>query len=150
MCPRRKSDRSDPVKDRILVIEDNPLNLELVTDLLEAAGFVVCHASTAEEGLRLARELSPALVLMDLSLPGLDGLGATQALRAEPATRHLTIIAFTAHAMKGDEAIALHAGCDGYLAKPIDTRTFAAKVAAFIAAANSHHTEPPAANPYAN
>jgi CheY-like chemotaxis protein len=138
------------VKNLILVIEDNPLNLELVTDLLEAGDFVVCHASTAEEGIRAARDLSPDLVLMDLSLPGLDGLGATQSLRAEPATRHLTIIALTAHAMKGDEALALAAGCDGYLAKPIDTRTFAATVAAFIADADTQRAESPASLPYVN
>jgi CheY-like chemotaxis protein len=133
------------VKKRILVVEDNLLNLELVTDLLEADGFIVRPARTAEESLRAARELSPDLILMDLSLPGLDGLAATKVLRADPATRHLTIIALTAHAMKGDEALALRAGCDGYLTKPIDTRTFAAKVAAFIAAADSRRTEPQAA-----
>jgi CheY-like chemotaxis protein len=138
------------VKKRILVVEDNLLNLELVTDLLEADGFIVCHAHTAEEGFRAARELSPDLILMDLSLPGLDGLAATRALKTDPATRHLTIIALTAHAMKGDEAIALRAGCDGYLTKPIDTRTFAAKVAALMAAADSRLTEPQAACQYAN
>jgi CheY-like chemotaxis protein len=135
---------------RILVVEDNLLNLELVADLLEAAGFIVCRAHTAEEGLRAVRELSPDLILMDLSLPGQDGLAATRALRADPATRHLTIIALTAHAMRGDEALALSAGCDGYLTKPIDTRTFAAKVAAFITAADSRLTEPQTACPYAN
>jgi len=134
----------------ILVVEDNLLNLELVTDLLEASGFAVSHARTGEEGLRAARELSPALILMDLSLPGLDGLAATRALKADPATRHLTIIALTAHAMRGDDAIALRAGCDGYLSKTIDTRTFAAKVAAFIAAAESRPTEPQTACQYAN
>jgi CheY-like chemotaxis protein len=87
---------------------------------------------------------------MDLSLPGLDGLAATRLLRDDPATRHLTIIALTAHAMKGDEVLALRAGCDGYLTKPLDTRTFAAKVAAFIAAADSRLTEPQAACQYAN
>ncbi|MGD0259507.1 MAG: response regulator [Verrucomicrobiota bacterium] len=138
------------MKKRILVVEDNLLNLELVTDLLEADDFVVCHAHTAEEGLRAARLLSPDLILMDLSLPGLDGLAATKVLRADPATRHLTIIALTAHAMKGDDALALRAGCDGYLAKPIDTRTFAAKVAAFIGAGHSRLTEPHAACQYAN
>ncbi len=137
------------MKKRILVVEDNLLNLELVTDLLEAADFLVCPAHTAEEALRSARELSPDLVLMDLSLPGLDGLAATRALRADFATHHLTIIALTAHAMKGDEALALSAGCDGYLTKPIDTRTFAAKVAAFIATAHSCLTEPTAACQYA-
>jgi CheY-like chemotaxis protein len=138
------------MKKRILVVEDNLLNLELVTDLLEADGFIVCQARTAEEGLRAARELSPDLILMDLSLPGLDGLAATRALRADPATRHLTIIALTAHAMKGDEAIALRAGCDGYLTKPIDTRTFTAKVTAFIAAADSRLTELQSSCQYAN
>ena len=138
------------MKKRILVVEDNLLNLELATDLLETAGFMVCRADTAEEGLRAARELSPELILMDLSLPGLDGLAATRALREDPATRYLTIIALTAHAMRGDEALALRAGCDGYLTKPIDTRTFAAKVAAFIAAADSQLTEPQIPSQYAN
>jgi CheY-like chemotaxis protein len=138
------------MKRSILVVEDNPLNLELVTDLLEVAGFIVCQALTAEEGFHAASELSPDLVLMDISLPGLDGLTATRALRADPATRHLTIIALTAHAMKGDEANALQAGCDGYLTKPIDTRTFAAKVAAFIAAADAQRTEPQPACQHAN
>ena len=130
------------MKKQILVVEDNPLNLELVTDLLEANDFVVHPARTAEVAFRLARELSPDLILMDVSLPGLDGLAATRALRAESATRHLTIIALTAHAMKGDEALALEAGCDGYLAKPIDTRTFVKKVAGLIVSANSRLTEP--------
>jgi CheY-like chemotaxis protein len=138
------------MKKRILVVEDNILNLELVADLLEVGGFAVCHARTGEEGLRVARELSPDLILMDLSLPGLDGLATTRALRTDPATRHLTIIALTAHAMRGDDTIALRAGCDGYLTKPIDTRTFAAKVAAFIAAAESQLTDPQAACQHAN
>ncbi len=125
------------MKRTILVIEDNDLNCELVTDLLEASGFCVWHAPTAEEGLRLAREVRPDLILMDLSLPGMDGLAATKALRANPATRDLTIIALTAHAMKGDAELALEGGCDGYLAKPINTRTFAATVAGFIASANT-------------
>jgi CheY-like chemotaxis protein len=124
----------------ILVIEDNLLNLELVTDLLEAAGFAVIPAPTAEEGLRLAHEMATDLVLMDLTLPGMDGLVATRLLKADPATRHLPVVALTARAMKGDEAIVLDAGCDGYLTKPIDTRTFAGTVSAFIAAAE---LEPP-------
>lgn len=138
------------MKNRILVVEDNPLNLELVTDLLEAAGFIACHAETAEEGLRAAHELSPALILMDLSLPGLDGLAATRALRADPATCHLPIIALTAHAMRGDEARALQAGCDAYLTKPINTRAFAATVTAFIAAAKARPTAPEVSCHFAN
>ena len=131
--------------NRILIIEDNVLNLELAADLLEANGFVVLQARTAEAGLRLAREGSPELVLMDLSLPGMDGLCATKALKADPATRHLTIIALTAHAMKGDEKTALSGGCDGYLTKPIDTRTFVATVTGFIASANLARTKREAA-----
>jgi CheY-like chemotaxis protein len=121
--------------NQILIIEDNELNLELATDLLEADGFLVSSARTAEEGLRLARKLLPDLVLMDFSLPGMDGLSATKHLKANPATRHLTVVGLTAHAMRGDDQIALNAGCDGYLAKPIDTRTFIATVKKFIAAA---------------
>ncbi len=126
--------------NKILIIEDNLLNLELATDLLAANGFVVSSAPTAEEGLRLARALLPDLVLMDFSLPGMDGLSATKHLKADPATRHLTVVGLTANAMKGDEETALNAGCDGYLTKPIDTRTFIAAVTKFIAAANSRPT----------
>lgn len=129
---------------KILIIEDNRLNLELATDLLEANGFVVYSAQTAEDGLRMARELLPDLVLMDFGLPGMDGLGATTDLKANPATRHLIVVGLTAHAMKGDQEIALDAGCDGYLTKPIDTRTFIETLKRFIASANSR---PPIENP---
>ncbi len=128
------------MNEPILVIEDNDLNRELVTDLLEATGFIVYQAREAEEGLRLARELLPALVLMDLSLPGIDGLTATRALRADPVTRNLTVVALTAHAMKGDEKTALSAGFDGYLTKPIDTRTLASKLETFIALSKTRKT----------
>lgn len=121
---------------KILIIEDNPLNLELAADLLEVNGFLVASAQTAEEGLRLARELLPDLILMDFSLPGMDGLTATRNLKAEPATSHLTVVGLTANAMKGDEETALAAGCDGYLTKPINTRTFIAAVTGFIKSAN--------------
>ncbi|HEY5043585.1 MAG TPA: response regulator [Verrucomicrobiae bacterium] len=120
--------------NKILIIEDNVLNLELATDLLEANGFAVVSAPTAEDGLRLARELMPDLVLMDFSLPGMDGLTATRHLKTDPATRHLTVVGLTANAMKGDAEAALQAGCDGYLTKPIDTRTFVASVTRFMAA----------------
>ncbi|MBI3850584.1 MAG: response regulator [Verrucomicrobia bacterium] len=126
--------------NRILIIEDNRLNLELATDLLEANGFNVASAQSAEEGLRLARALLPDLVLMDISLPGMDGLCATKALKADPATRHLKVVGLTAHAMKGDAEIARHAGCAGYLTKPINTRTFVATVADFITSPNKPPT----------
>ena len=127
-------------RNRILIIEDNLLNLELATDLLQANGFVVSSAQTAEEGLRMAREILPDLVLMDFGLPSMDGLCATKDLKANPATRHLTVVALTAHAMKGDEEIALNAGCDGHLTKPIDTRTFIETIRRFIALANLRQT----------
>jgi CheY-like chemotaxis protein len=136
-------------RNRILIIEDNLLNLELATDLLEANGFAVYSALTAEEGLRMARELLPDLVLMDFSLPGMDGLSATRNLKANPATRHVPVVGLTANAMKGDEETALNAGCDGYLTKPIDTRTFAAAVTKFIASANLPAAKTPPLKNYA-
>ena len=126
--------------NKILIIEDNLLNLELATDLLEVNGFVVSSARTAEEGLRMAREILPDLVLMDISMPGMDGLAATRELKANPATRHLPVIALTAHAMKGDRETALNAGCDGHVTKPIDTRTFIETIKRFIAPANLRQT----------
>jgi CheY-like chemotaxis protein len=109
---------------KILIVEDNPTNMELAKDLLEAGGFVVLPATEAEAGLRLARQAKPDLILMDWSLPGMDGLAATRELKMDPATQHIPVVALTAHAMKGDERVALQAGCDGYLPKPIDTRNF--------------------------
>ncbi len=120
---------------KILLIEDNLLNLQLVTDLLEVNGFLVTSATTAEEGLRLARAQLPDLVLMDFSLPGMDGLTATQNLKANPATRHLRVVGLSANAMRGDEEAALKAGCQAYLTKPINCRTFVATVTQFIATA---------------
>lgn len=110
----------------ILIVEDNPTNLELAKDLLEASGFVVLSASEAEQGLWLACQSLPDLILMDVSLPGMDGLSATRELKRNPATRHIPVVALTAHAMKGDEQSALDAGCTGYLTKPIATRDFVA------------------------
>jgi CheY-like chemotaxis protein len=120
------------MKKRVLIVEDNLLNLELASDLLEVHNFETCQARTGEEAVRLAREVLPDLILMDLSLPGMDGLAATRALRADPATSGIPIVALTAHAMKGDRETALRAGCDGYLVKPIDTRAFPGQVAKFI------------------
>lgn len=118
---------------RVLLIEDNPLNMELATDLLESSGMVVCQARTAEDGLQQALDL-PDIILMDLSLPGMDGVVAMQMLRLTSAIKHLPVIALTARAMNGDEENAIRAGFDGYLAKPIDTRTFVKSVMSFIEA----------------
>ncbi len=116
-------------KARILVVEDNPLNMELVTDLLELFQYEILQAPDAEQGIRLARDERPDLILMDISLPGMDGLEATTILRGDSATAAIPIIAVTAHAMKGDEEKIQAAGCDGYITKPIDTRTFPQEVA---------------------
>ena len=121
--------------EKILIVEDNPMNLELATDLLEAAGYVVIQAGTAEKGIKLARDESPDLILMDVGLPGMDGLEATGVLKQDPATKDIPVIAITAHAMKGDEEKALAAGCAGYITKPIDTRAFPKAVTRFIESA---------------
>lgn len=123
---------SEVTGEKILIIEDTPMNMELATDLLEAAGYVVFGASNAEEGIKLARAEQPALVLMDVALPGMDGLSATKLLKADPATCRIPIVALTAHAMKGDAAKALDAGCHGYITKPIDTRAFPIAIAEYI------------------
>ena len=116
----------------ILVIEDNPLNWELVRDLLEANKFIVVHAPNAKEGICMAREILPDLILMDFGLPDLDGLSATRQLKSDPVTFTIPVIGVTAHAMKGDEEQAMHAGCDGYMTKPIDIKTFGTTIAAIL------------------
>ena len=120
--------------NRVLIIEDNAMNLELAADLLEANGFLVLRAENALNGIGLAKTDHPDVILMDISLPDLDGLEATRRLKSDGTTCHIPVIALTAHAMKGDEEKALAAGCQGYLTKPIDTRTFPKQVGQFIAA----------------
>jgi two-component system cell cycle response regulator len=117
---------------KILIVEDNPVNMELATDLLEPLGYVILPAGTAEEGIQLATHALPDLILMDVALPGMDGLSATQRLKGDPRTQHIPIVALTAHAMSGDEDRALAAGCAGYITKPIDIRGFRATVARFL------------------
>ena len=126
------------VKHNILIVEDNAMNMELAVDLLEAAGYIVSKAGEAEAGIELARSSRPDLILMDISLPGMDGLAAAQTLKTDAATRSIPVVALTAHAMKGDEEKALAAGCSGYLTKPIDTRTFVKTVAAFLVVPPRH------------
>lgn len=123
--------------EQILIVEDNPLNMELARDLLEAWGYTVREASTAQEGIESVRTQKPHLVLMDIQLPGMDGLTATRILREDPNLADLKIVALTAHAMKGDEQKVLEAGCNGYISKPIDTRQFPKQIAEFLGAAVS-------------
>ncbi len=119
-------------KKKILIVEDNEMNLELATDLLELSGYLVFGAQTAEEGLKMAGAELPDLVLMDISLPGMDGLEAARILKQDERTRSIPVVALSAHAMKGDEERALMMGFSGYITKPIDTRAFPQEVNQFL------------------
>ena len=118
----------------ILVIDDNPLNAKLTRLLLSRHGYLVATARDADEALALIETVKPHLILMDLQLPRLDGFALTRQLKRNPALRDVIVIALTAYAMKGDEQRALEAGCDGYISKPIDTRTLPQVVSRYLAA----------------
>ena len=117
---------------RILIVEDNPLNLELVTVVLEMRGHEVVFATDAEQGIAMAQTVLPELILMDISLPGMDGLAATQQLRQIAGMADIPVVALTAHAMRGDQERVLAAGCQGYIAKPIDISSFVDEVENFL------------------
>jgi two-component system cell cycle response regulator DivK len=117
---------------RVLVVEDNATNMTLATFLLTSAGHTVIAATNAEAGLTLARAEVPELILMDIQLPGMDGLQATGLLKGDPATAAIPVIALTALAMKGDEERIRTAGCDGYIAKPMAYQEFLATVSRFL------------------
>lgn len=108
----------------VLVVEDNPVNLELIEALLETEGCRILAAMTADEGIRLARRDQPALILMDLHLPGRTGYDAVREIKADPATADIPVVAVTAQAMAGDRERALEAGCDDYCTKPLATERF--------------------------
>jgi two-component system, cell cycle response regulator DivK len=116
----------------ILIVEDNPRNLKLARDILEYAGYRTLEATTAEDGLALARAHRPDLVLMDVQLPGMNGVQALERLRADPATNGIPVVAVTAFAMKDDRARFIAAGFDGYLEKPISVREFPGQVAEML------------------
>jgi two-component system, cell cycle response regulator DivK len=120
---------------KVLIVEDNPANLTLAAFLLRSAGHTVLSATDAETGLTLARDEQPNLILMDIQLPGMDGLDATVLLKRDDATRAIPVIALTALAMKGDEERIRAAGCDGYVAKPMGYQDFLATIAAQLARA---------------
>jgi len=112
----------------ILIVDDTPVNLKLTRILLVNEGYKVLTAASAEEALELLRGYHPSLVLADIQLPGMDGLEFTRRIKQEPSTRDIMVVALTAFAMKGDEQRAIDAGCDGYITKPIDTRTLGARI----------------------
>jgi CheY-like chemotaxis protein len=121
--------------ETILIVDDNLANLKLVRILLAAEGYDVRTATDAQEAVDVIRDARPRLILMDIQLPGTDGLQLTRRLRADPATRDTVIIALTAYAMRGDEQKARDAGCDGYIPKPIDTRALASVIEGHLAGA---------------
>lgn len=117
---------------RILMIEDNAQNRYLASFLLEASGWEMAHAEDGPAGVELARTVDPALILLDIQLPGMDGYAVARALRADPRSAAVPIVAVTSYAMAGDRERCLAAGCDGYIEKPIDPQTFVAQVERFV------------------
>ena len=120
---------------KVLIVEDNSANMTLAVFLLQSAGHAVLSARDAEAGLTLARDEQPDLILMDIQLPGMDGLQATALLKQDDTTRAIPVIALTALAMKGDEERIRAAGCDGYIAKPMRYQEFLATIAAQLVGA---------------
>lgn len=122
-----------PEGKTILVVEDNEQNLELVEFLLDEAGLRVCKARDADEARAQLATAAPDLVLMDMQLPGTDGLSLVAEIRRNPATSHLLVVALTAHAMRGDRERFIAGGCDAYIAKPINVTSFVDEVRAALA-----------------
>lgn len=120
---------------KVMIVDDNPYNVELASFVLSSDGVEVAVAVNAADALAQIPVFRPDLILMDVQMPGMDGLELTRRLKADAATGHVRIVAFTAYAMKGDEAKMLAAGCDAYLTKPIEVATFARQVRACLAPA---------------
>ncbi|HYK02519.1 MAG TPA: response regulator [Thermoanaerobaculia bacterium] len=121
---------------KILVVEDNDMNMQLVEFLLEEGGYAIVKATSGEEALAITQngsDSTPDLILMDIHLPGMDGLSVVRAMKKDARTARIPILALTAHAMRGDKDRFLEAGCDGYISKPIDVKTFIASIERFIA-----------------
>ena len=118
----------------VLVVEDNDMNMQLVEYLLEEGGYTTVKATSGEEALEVARNVVPRpdLVLMDIHLPGMDGLSVVREMKADARTSAIPILALTAHAMRGDRDRFLESGCDGYISKPIDVKTFIASIESYL------------------
>ena len=117
----------------ILIVDDNPTNLKLVADVLEFEGHTIARARDAEQAQEVLKNTRPNLIVMDIQMPGMDGLTLTRLLKANPLYQHIPVVALTAFAMKGDDDKAREAGCHSYITKPIETRKFPAQVAAILA-----------------
>jgi CheY-like chemotaxis protein len=116
----------------ILVVDDNPTNLKLACYVLKAEGHVVLQATNAREAQAVLKQSLPDLILMDIQMPGMDGLSLTRIIKATPAYRGIRVVALTSFAMKGDDEKARAAGCDGYITKPIDTVSLPVQLAGFL------------------
>lgn len=118
--------------EQILIVDDHPTNLKLMRVLLATEGYDVRTATDSDEVLRALELSHPRLILMDIQLPGMDGFQLTRRLKADPSTEGIVILALTAYAMKGDDHRAREAGCDGYIAKPIDTQSLPGLIATYL------------------
>ena len=118
----------------VLVVEDNDMNMQLVEYLLEEGGYSIVKAASGEEALTITRDAAPPpdLILMDIHLPGMDGLSVVREMKSDGRTKTIPILALTAHAMRGDKDRFLEAGCDGYISKPIDVKTFLSSLEQFL------------------
>ena len=116
----------------ILIVEDEPKNLKLLRDLLQRFGYEILEASDGEQGVKSAGEKMPDLILMDIMMPKMDGLEATRIIKADIKTKHIPVIALTSYAMKGDREKTIEAGCDGYIAKPIDIKEFLKTIETYL------------------
>lgn len=128
---------SEPTQKTVLLVEDNEDNLVVYRTILEHVGYRVIEARDGEEGVKRAKDQHPNLILMDISIPKIDGWEATQRLKADETTRDIPIIALTAHALEEDRQKALQAGCDGYLAKPVEPRRVVQEVERFVGPARA-------------
>lgn len=117
----------------ILIVEDDPKSRKLFRDLLQVSGYKTIEAVDGKEGVKLAKEGKPDLILMDIQMPVMDGIEAIKILKSDDGTRDIPIIAITSYAMKGDQRRIREAGCDGYITKPVDTREFLKKVSEYLA-----------------
>ncbi len=123
---------------KILLIEDHEDNRRIVRDLLTSTGYELVEAVTGEDGVTMAATEAPDLILMDIQLPGIDGYEATRRIKADPAARHIPIIAVTSYALSGDETVARAAGCDGYVTKPFSPRVLLAKIREYVDSERPH------------
>ncbi len=122
----------DEMGGHILIVDDNPIDLRLASELLEVNGYKADGAADAEQAQRMLLRMVPDLILMDIALPGMDGLTLTRIVKADARLKDVPVVALTAFAMRGDDQRAAAAGCDGYLTKPINTRKFAGQIAAIL------------------